>query len=206
MPPFCHENYGREKHVNSISTELESLWHFFQGPPYFLQGSKILSQSPPPNKCLWTVPKSTRQNEQPKYFPNQNHSAVGFSIISLKKDVYLCLSCVFVYIVLRSAVSCFIFIFCVLLWNFIRRILSSWRMFLSRIIVYIFGNQVGIFVHIVWETVAQKKKCPVGFQWLKQHTYLDTLSRSQRTRKVLMEVYQGWQMAAILIFKMAAIW
>ena len=120
----------------------------------FFSRPKILSQSP-----LFCIrPLLTSVCEQslkaPGKMSNQNISLTkttvlwDFQYISLKKDVYLCLSCVFVYILLRSAVSCFTFNFCVLLWNFIRRILSSWRMFLSRIIHCLHFRQPGRhFVH-----------------------------------------------------------
>ena len=71
-----------------------------------------------------------------------------FNIISLKKDVYLCLSCVFVYILLRSAVSCFIFnfeCFCEIL--YVAYSAVDVCLCLVLYIVYIFGNKVGIFVH-----------------------------------------------------------
>ena len=145
VPPFCHENYGWEKHVNSIFTgKFVAIFfkakNFKPKPPFLHQA--------PPNKCLWTVPKA------PGKMSNQNISLTkttvlwDFQYISLKEDVYLCLPCVFVYILLQSAVSCFTFNFCMLLWNFIRRILSSWRMFLCRIIHCLHFRQPGRhFVH-----------------------------------------------------------
>ena len=77
--------------------------NFFSRPR--LQGSKILSQSPPfctrppPNKCLWTVPKKHPAKWATKIFPLSKPQCCGiFNIISLKKDVYLCChACLFTF-------------------------------------------------------------------------------------------------------------
>ena len=149
VPPFCHENYGWEKHANSIFTG-KFVAIFFQGPLTRVKNFKPKPPSPfcirpPPNKCLWTVPKSTRQNEQPKYFPSQNHSAVGFSIILFRSRrtyifvFYACLLtfyCDQLFPVLSLTFACLCEIF-------IRRIFSSWRMFLFRIIHCLHFRQPG---------------------------------------------------------------
>ena len=92
---------------------------------------------------------STRQNEQPKYFPNQNHSAVGFSILfrSRRTYVFVCHGCLFTFYfdqlfpVLSFTFACF----CEILYVAYSAVDVCFC--LVSYIVCIFGNQIGIFVH-----------------------------------------------------------
>ena len=96
VPPFCHENYGWEKHVNSIFTG-KVCGNFFSRP-------KILSQSPPfcTRPLLTSVCERSLKHPAKwatKIFPKPKPQCCGiFNIFRSRRTyIFVCHACLFTF-------------------------------------------------------------------------------------------------------------